>query len=105
MFAFLFLETSTFSISPPAAALLCPFHCHQLDTTLALESTSGLVGRSCASVATAPILLTTSIPAQTRPKIVCLPSRNGAGASVMKNWDPLVLGPELAIASTPAPVW
>lgn len=32
----------------------------------------------------------------TRPNTQCLPSRKVAGAVVMKNWQPLVLGPELA---------
>src|ERR1035437_60431 len=35
------------------------------------------------------------------PKIVCLPLRWGVGTSVMKNCEPLVLGPLLAIASRP----
>ena len=32
---------------------------------------------------------------------MCLPSRLGLGAKVMKNWLPLVLGPLLAMLSTP----
>ncbi len=44
--------------------------------------------RSCASVPTAPSRCTTRIPPLTRPKIVCLLSRYGVGASVMKNCDP-----------------
>lgn len=43
-------------------------------------------GRSPASVCTLPNRLITSIPLLTRPKMVCLPSRCGVGASVMKNW-------------------
>ena len=39
-----------------------------------------------------------------RPNIVCFPSNQGHGARVMKNCEPLVLGPELAIDSIPAPV-
>ena len=49
--------------------------------------------RSLPSVPTTPSRCTTFIPFETRPKIVCLPSRNGVGASVMKNWLPFVLGP------------
>lgn len=30
------------------------------------------------------------------PNTTCLPSRNGAAAVVMKNWQPLVPGPEFA---------
>ena len=43
------------------------------------------VGRSALSVCTLPNRLTTSIPAHTRPKMVCFPSRWGVGASVTKN--------------------
>jgi hypothetical protein len=93
--------------------------------------------RSCTSTPTAPRRCKTRIPELTRPNIVCLLSRNGVGARVMKNceprkakkkkgrarrecswwrseevggeWvartnEPLVLGPELAMARIPAPV-
>jgi hypothetical protein len=40
----------------------------------------------------------------TLPKIVCLPSSQGVGASVMKNCEPLVSGPLLALLRIPAPV-
>ena len=40
----------------------------------------------------------------TRPKMVCLPSSHGVGARVMKNCDPFVLGPLLAMERIPAPV-
>ena len=36
--------------------------------------------------------------------MACLPLSQSQGASVMKNWLPLVLGPELAIERMPAPV-
>ena len=105
-------------------------------TGLTLKILTAVVGRSLASVCTLPRRLTTPMPAHTRPKMVCLPSRNGVGARVMKNWEPgglfwgrsqvgqataghhtalrpthqppaapLVLGPALAMLSTPAPVW
>ncbi len=35
------------------------------------------------------------------PKMVCLPLSSGTAASVMKNWLPLVPGPELAMARRP----
>jgi hypothetical protein len=41
--------------------------------------------RSFPSVPTTPSRWMTFIPFETRPKIVCLPSRKGVGASVMKN--------------------
>ena len=44
-------------------------------------------------VLVASIFLTTSMPSTTLPKTTCLPSRNGVGTVVMKNWEPLVLGP------------
>jgi hypothetical protein len=31
--------------------------------------------------------------------MTCLPSSQGVGTVVMKNWEPLVLGPALAIES------
>jgi len=36
--------------------------------------------------------------------MVCLPSRCGHGASVIKNWEPFVFGPLFAIDKIPAPV-
>ena len=39
------------------------------------------------------IFLTTSMPSTTWPKTTCLPSRKGVGTVVMKNCEPLVLGP------------
>lgn len=39
------------------------------------------------------------------PKIVCFPSSHCVGANVIKNCDPLVSGPELAIDTTPAPIF
>src|SRR3954452_4777809 len=57
---------------------------------------------SRASVSEASILSTASIPSATWPKTVCLPSSHGAASVVtMKNWEPLVFGPALAIASAP----
>lgn len=43
------------------------------------------IGRSAASVWTLPSCFTTPMPLQTRPKMVCFPSRWGWGASVIKN--------------------
>ena len=39
------------------------------------------------------------LPSITRPNTTCLPSKNGAGFVVMKNCEPLVLGPLLAMLS------
>ena len=47
------------------------------------------------------ILLTTSIPCTTCPKTTCFPSNQSVRAVVMKNCEPLLFGPELAIDSNP----
>ena len=45
----------------------------------------------------------TGIPLLTAAKMVCLPSSHGACAAVrIKNWLPLVSGPEFAMATAPA---
>merc|ERR1712130_890034 len=41
---------------------------------------------------------------QTWPKTTCLPSSHWVLAVQRKNWDPLVLGPALAMERTPGPV-
>src|SRR5215472_9633625 len=62
---------------------------------------TGLNGRSLrGSVAARAICFTSSLLSHW-PKIVCRPSRCGVGTSVMKNCDPFVFGPELAIAKRP----
>jgi hypothetical protein len=43
------------------------------------------------------IACTTSSPDKTRPKIVCFLSSQGVVVVVIKNWEPLVFGPALAI--------
>ena len=43
---------------------------------------------------TPSIFLTKSAPSRTFPNTTCLPSNQGVFTVVMKNWDPLVLGPE-----------
>ncbi len=45
------------------------------------------------------IFLTRSLPAwsATSPKTTCLPSNHEVTTVVMKNWEPLVLGPALAM--------
>src|ERR1019366_9031424 len=65
--------------------------------------TTSLVGLSREAVGTRAMFFTTSIPAITVPKTECLLSRCGVARSVMKNCEPLVAGPELAIESTPGP--
>ena len=63
---------------------------------------AGSVGRSRPSVGSPSSASTTSIPEVTLPKTVCLPSSHGAASVVtMKNCEPFVFGPALAIASAP----
>ncbi|OMH83046.1 hypothetical protein AX774_g3447 [Zancudomyces culisetae] len=58
---------------------------HQKKTTSSVKcGVQG--GRSFESVATIPIRFTTCIPSHTLPNIVCLPSNQGVGARVMKNY-------------------
>mgnify|MGYP007063932233 CR=1 FL=1 len=49
------------------------------------------------------ILPQTCFNLEYKPNIACLPSSHCVGASVIKNWDPFVLGPEFAIDIIPAP--
>lgn len=46
-------------------------------------------------------MFTTPIPFNTCPNTTCLPSKCGVGTVVMKNWEPLVFGPALAMLSKP----
>ena len=48
------------------------------------------------------IFFTTSMPATTLPKIEYAPFRFGVAAIVMKNCDPLVFGPALAMPTIPS---
>jgi len=75
-----------------------------LDGTYALSILTSSSGRSSASVSTKPIRLSTWMPRDTRPNIVCLPSSHCVGAKVTKNWLPFVFAPLLAIDRIPAPV-
>src|SRR5262245_49584677 len=52
---------------------------------------TSLTGRSCAPRATTEIFFTTSYPSVTSPNTLCLLSSQGVGATVTKNWLPLVL--------------
>merc|ERR1719270_253021 len=47
---------------------------------------------------------TTSIPSTTFPKTTCFPSNHSVFAVQIKNCDPFVFGPLLAIESIPGPV-
>ena len=38
------------------------------------------------------------LPRMTSPKMTCFPSRWAVAVQVIKNWEPLVLGPALALA-------
>ena len=43
------------------------------------------------------IYLTIFCPSKTFPKTVCFPSNHGHGTKVIKNYDPFVFGPALAM--------
>lgn len=43
------------------------------------------------------VVCTSTVIICTSPNTVCLPSNQGHGTVVMKNWEPLVLGPALAL--------
>ena len=57
----------------------------ELRFSLPVDACEEAIYLSLPSVATAPNRCTTFIPPPTRPNIVCLLSRKGVGASVMKN--------------------
>ena len=65
-------------------------------TGRALKMSIGCRGRSDASHSTMPMRCSVVMPELTRPKIVCFPSKCEVGASVRKNWLPLVFLPALA---------
>lgn len=60
---------------------------------------TSIKGLSLSSVPTCSISVTTSIPLVTLPKTVCLLLSHGVGTQVMKNQEPFVFGPALAILS------
>jgi hypothetical protein len=63
------------------------------------SSTMSWAGRSRRSVWVWLMACTRSAPSVTSPKMVCLPVSQGVGTTVMKNCEPLVPGPALAMAS------
>ena len=76
------------------------FYSNLTDDFTIFTSSQGL---SSLSVSTSPILFTTAIPLWILPNMACFPSNHCVGARVMKNCEPLVFGPELAIDKMPAP--
>ena len=68
-------------------------------------TTTSLTGLSPRAVGVLSIFLTTSIPSTMLPNTTCLPFSHGVAVVVMKNCDPLVLGPALAMERTPGPTW
>gem|GEM_PF-3983587 len=62
---------------------------------------TSVAGFPWAATGTCPILSTTSMPPETRPKTVCFPASQGVSTRLIKNWEPLVFGPALAIARDP----
>mmetsp|Transcript_18963 Transcript_18963/g.22697 ORF Transcript_18963/g.22697 Transcript_18963/m.22697 type:complete len:226 (+) Transcript_18963:230-907(+) len=69
------------------------------------ETTTAIFGLLPWPVLTFSILRTTSSPSPiTRPNTTCFPSNQSVFAQEMKNWQPFVLGPLLAMESSPGPV-
>ena len=75
-------------------------------STISMElMTCSVTGRSFAPVGVVAMASTTRLDSSsvTLPKMVWLPSSHGVGATVMKNWEPLVPRPmrlpALAMAS------
>jgi len=66
-------------------------------STPQLAITTGRMGLSRSSVICLSIVRTTSAPSTTSPNTVCFPFRWSCLLQVMKNCDPFVLGPALAI--------
>jgi hypothetical protein len=62
---------------------------------------SGCATTTCASYALDVVLLQGELRHSLLGRAPCLPSSQGVGPVVMKNWDPLVLGPALAMERTP----
>src|SRR3954470_24943494 len=86
-------------VSVIASGPLCGRAQARSNVTLSIVTSS--TGRSRPSVFSPAILSTTArlSASATSPKMVCLPVSHVVAATVMKNCDPLVPGPALAIAS------
>src|SRR5262249_23667000 len=89
-----------FDLTNSSGAQACSHRCYARSITTDSITTS-LFGRSWRLRGTEAILLATSCPSITSPKIVCLPVSHSVGATVIKNCEPLVLGPAFAMASLP----
>src|SRR5919197_2108467 len=75
---------------------------HRYSDSSTRSIVTGSRGRSRASRSTPEMSSTTSCPSTTWPKTVCLPSSHEHSSAVtMKNCEPFVFGPALAIASAP----
>uniref|UniRef100_H2YDC9 Uncharacterized protein n=1 Tax=Ciona savignyi TaxID=51511 RepID=H2YDC9_CIOSA len=64
---------------------------------------TSLIGLSPEAVGFFSISATTSIPDTTFPNTTCFPSNHGVFTVVMKNWDPFVSFPALAMLRYPGP--
>ena len=58
-------------------------------------------GRFWLSTGTRPMASSTSRPTLTLPNTVCLPASQSVSTRLMKNCEPLLFGPLLAMAMTP----
>src|SRR5205085_3388664 len=98
----LFLQWGQTTSNDSGSAMDTRYRCGGQPPTATDSIRTSASGRSCMSVSTWEIVSTTSMPDVTCPKTVCSPSSQGqASAVTMKNCEPFVFGPALAIASAP----
>lgn len=75
----------------PAVTFCKAGQVHQATRSIVNDSsTTGVTGLSWEPVLTFEILSATSWPSMTSPKMVWLPVSQSVGATVIKNWQPLV---------------
>lgn len=89
LYSFIFLSTSSNILTLPLPSLLS-YISPQFSITISSTGTLPLVMHLS-------ILSTISKPSTTLPNTTCFPSKCGKSLQQIKNWHPLLLGPELAM--------
>src|SRR5271165_2182448 len=98
----LFLSDGWESVESPDALFLFSRETFYATRSIVTDSsTTGFWGLFPGPLATFEILSAMAWPSTTSPKMVCLQVSHSVGATVMKNWQPFVLGPLLAMANFP----
>ena len=98
-FFFFFFFFSFSSSESNSADEDCDFFCDANTNSPQWTILHDFRGLLLASVSWDSICFITASPFTTRPNTTCFPSRCGDGWVVIKNWEPFVLGPLLAIES------